>query len=304
MEETRAGKLDKEYNPIDGDQDFLKGARQVAFGWEHPDVTSGRIASVQSLSGTGALRQLAEFLKTFRNAPIYISEPTWANHNQLFKASGLDVRTYRYYSDKTRGLDIDGMIEDLGKAQPGSIILLHACAHNPTGVDPSQEEWKKIADAMKKNQLFPYFDAAYQGFASGSLEIDGFGMRHFLNEGFQMVVAQSFAKIMGLYGERTGALHVVCKDKATAAKVVSQLKILVRVSYSNAPLHGGRIAKKILGSKQNIEQWLKELKGVTDRMNGMRAALKAALIKNGTPGNWDHVTNQIGMFSYLGLTKE
>lgn len=216
----------------------------------------------------------------------------------------MDVRQYAYYNDKTKGLDIEGMIKDLTNAQPGSIVLLHACAHNPTGVDPTKEEWKRIADVMKKNQLFPFFDAAYQGFASGDLEIDGYGMRFFMKEGFQMVIAQSFAKIMGLYGERTGALHVVCQNKETAGRVLSQLKILVRTSFSNAPLHGGRIARKILNNPANREQWLKELKGVTDRMNGLRALLKQALIKNGCKGNWDHITSQIGMFSYLGLTKE
>ena len=294
--------LDKEYAPIEGVADFITGSKQVAFGWDHPDVTSGRIATCQTLSGTGALKIVADFLKKFRNAPIYISKPTWANHTQIFNAAGLEVREYTYYDAKTKGLNLEGMLKDLANAQPGSIVLLHACAHNPTGVDPTEEQWHKIAQVMKENDLFPYFDVAYQGFASGCLNKDGYGMRHFLKEGFQMVVAQSFAKTMGLYGERTGAMHVVCADKATADKVLSQVKIIIRSNYSSPPVHGARIAGKILANPENRAQWLSELKAVTDRMNQMRVALKAALVKNGAKGNWDHVTSQIGMFSFLGLT--
>lgn len=283
--------LDKEYAPIEGVAEFCVGARQVAFGWEHPDVNSGRIVTAQTLSGTGALKIVADFLRKFRNAPIYQSKPTWANHTQIFQAAGLEVREYTYYDPKTKGLNLDGMLKDLANAQPGSIVLLHACAHNPTGVDPTPEQWHKIAQVMKENDLFPYFDVAYQGFASGDLEKDGYGMRYFLKEGFQMVVAQSFAKTMGLYGERTGAMHVVCTDKATADKVMSQVKIIIRSNYSSPPVHGARIAGKILTNKENRAQWLKELKAVTDRMNQMREALKQALIKNGAKGNWDHITS-------------
>lgn len=191
------------------------------FGWEHPDVKSGRVVTLQSLSGTGALKILGDFLNKHRKAPIYISKPTWANHNQIFGAAGLEVRDYNYYDPKTKGLDLDGMLRDLSNAQPGSIVLLHSCAHNPTGVDPTPEQWHRIAQVMKENDLFPYFDSAYQGFASGCLDKDGYAVRYFLKEGFQMVVAQSFAKIMGLYGERTGALHIVCNDNGTADKVMS-----------------------------------------------------------------------------------
>jgi aspartate/tyrosine/aromatic aminotransferase len=244
---------------------------------------------------------LAEFLRRFRNAPIYISKPTWSNHTQIFSAAGLEVREYSYYDAKTKGLDIQGMLKDLSTAQPGSIVLLHTCAHNPTGVDPTPEQWVEIAKVMKENDLFPFFDTAYQGFASGCLEKDGFGLRHFVKEGFQMVVSQSFAKTMGLYGERTGAMHIVCTDKDTAAKALSWLKIVVRSDYSSPPIHGGRIAGRILVNPEYRKQWLLELQAVTDRMNKMRAILKEALIKNGTQGNWDHVTSQIGMFSFTGL---
>ena len=165
--------LDQEYSPIDGNQDFNKGARGVLFGWNHPDVTSGRVMSCQTLSGTGALRVIADFLVKHRPAPIYVSNPTWGNHTGIFKTAGLDVRTYRYFDKKTKGLDFNGMIADLRKATPGSCVLLHTCAHNPTGVDPTLDQWKEIAKVCRENALYPFFDTAYQGFVSGDLDKDG-----------------------------------------------------------------------------------------------------------------------------------
>ena len=220
-----------------------------------------------------------------------MSKPTWGNHNQMFAFMGFDVREYAYYDPKTKGLDFDGMIRDLSNAQPGSIVLLHACAHNPTGVDPTPEQWKHIAEVVRKNNLFTFFDSAYQGFASGDLMKDGYALRYFLDQGFQMVVAQSFAKTMGLYGERTGAVHVVCQDKPTAEKVLSQLKIVVRCNYSSPPIHGARIAGRILSNPSYYNEWMSELKAVTERMNSMRALLKDQLVKVGAKGTWDHVTN-------------
>jgi len=159
------------------------------------------------------LRVIADFLVKFRPSPIYVSNPTWGNHNQVFTTAGLQVRQYRYFDKKTKGLDFNGMIEDLENATPGSVVLLHTCAHNPTGVDPSLDQWKRIAEVCRARSLYPFFDTAYQGFVSGDLDKDGVGLRYFLNQGFEMIIAQSFAKIMGLYGERTGALHVVCGNK-------------------------------------------------------------------------------------------
>lgn len=159
------------------------------------------------------MRVIADFLVKFRPSPIYVSNPTWGNHNQVFTTAGLQVRQYRYFDKKTKGLDFNGMIEDLENATPGSVVLLHTCAHNPTGVDPSLDQWKRIAEVCRARSLYPFFDTAYQGFVSGDLDKDGVGLRYFLNQGFEMIIAQSFAKIMGLYGERTGALHVVCGNK-------------------------------------------------------------------------------------------
>jgi aspartate/tyrosine/aromatic aminotransferase len=271
--------LDKEYAPIDGLADFNKGARGALFGWDHADVSSGRVVSAQTLSGTGALRVIAEFMAKFRPGPLYVSKPTWGNHKAVFAAAGVEVRDYTYFNPSNKGLDIEGMIKDLSAAPAGSAVLLHTCAHNPTGVDPSKEEWARIADVCKKNQLYPFFDTAYQGFTSGSLDADAYGLRYFIDQGFEMIIAQSFAKIMGLYGERTGALHIVTADQATAKRVLSQVKILIRTNYSSPPKHGARIAAMILNDKAMREEWLNNLKDVTKRMNDMRNALRAELEK-------------------------
>jgi len=294
--------LDKEYSPIDGLADFNKGARGSIFGWDHADVNSGRVVTCQTLSGTGALRVVAEFLKKFRPGPLYMSNPTWGNHKAVFTAAGVETRSYRYFKPSTRGLDIDGMCEDLMSIPEGSAILLHTCAHNPTGVDPTKEEWKRIFEACKKNKLYPFFDTAYQGFTSGSLDEDAWGLRYFVDQGMEMVITQSFAKVMGLYGERTGALHVVAADKKTATAIMSQIKILIRTNYSSPPKHGGRIAAMILNKPELRAEWLAELKMVTKRMNDMRSALRKALEESGAKGNWSHITTQIGMFSFTGLT--
>jgi aspartate/tyrosine/aromatic aminotransferase len=294
--------LDKEYSPIDGDATFTKGARGVLFGFDHPDVTSGRVATFQTLSGTGALRVLADFLVKHRPSPIYVSAPTWGNHGAIFAEAGLDARPYRYFDKRTKGLDFDGMIADLKAATPGSIVLLHTCAHNPTGVDPTLEQWKVVADVCEANALYPFFDTAYHGFVTGNLDKDGEGLRLFVDRGFEMCIAQSFAKIMGLYGERCGAAHFVCGDKAVAARVTSQAKLLIRRAYSSPPKHGARIAAMILSKPDMRQQWLDELVVVTNRITRMRAALRKNLEALGTKGNWEHVTKQIGMFTFTGLT--
>lgn len=237
---------DKEYLPIDGLAAFNKGAQGVIFGWNSPWVGDERVATVQTLSGTGALRVIGDFLAKFKPGAMYVSNPTWGNHGSVFAASGIQIRQYRYFDKKTKGLDINGMIEDLEAATAGSVVLLHTCAHNPTGVDPTEAQWQQIADVCKRRQLYPFFDTAYQGFTSGSLDKDAYGLRLFLSQGFEMVIAQSFAKIMGLYGERTGCLHFVCADKTTAQRVMSQVKICVRTNYSSPPKHGARIAAAIL----------------------------------------------------------
>lgn len=293
--------MNKEYAPIDGVPSLLPAARNLMFGEDSVAVKEKRIVSSQTISGTGSLRVLSDFLHRYRPGTIYVPNPTWGNHHQVFKASGFAVKEYKYYNPATKGLDFAGMIASLENCERGSIVLLHVCAHNPTGVDPTALQWTMIAARMKARDLFPFFDSAYQGFASGSLEQDAFSIRYFTEHGFQLVAAQSFAKNMGLYGERTGCSHIVCKSTETAVKVQSQLKNLIRAMYSSPPIHGARIAANILNSKANFEEWQAELKEVSLRIIKMRSALKEELIALETPGKWDHITSQIGMFSYTGL---
>ena len=245
----------------------------------------------------------SKFLGT--GAPLYLPNPSWGNHANIFKNAGLDVRAYRYLDDKGVGFDYDGMIADLNAAPDGSAVLLHACAHNPTGVDPTPDQWKGICATLKARPgLAVFFDSAYQGFASGDAEADAFAMRHFVEEGVNFALAQSFAKNFGLYGERVGVLSMVCSDKEEAARVLSQFKIVVRAMYSNPPIHGARIVAAVLGDPALEAQWRTECKTMADRIIAMRSALQEAIIAAGSTKDWAHVTSQIGMFCYSGLNKE
>jgi aspartate aminotransferase, cytoplasmic len=282
--------LNKEYLPIQGDEEFLHGARGSLFGFGSAMSTDKRVASLQCPSGTAALRLVGDFIAKFRPAPLYMSAETWPTHSKIFTAVGLAQRPYRYFDMTTKGLDIDGMVADLEGAVPGSAVLFHSCAHNPTGVDPSKEHWQQIADACRKNNLFPVFDNTYQGLTSGDFDADAFGPRLFAEMGFEMIIAQSFAKNMGLYGERVGAIHIVCADEETAVNVMSQTKVIVRTCYSSPPLHGARIAAIILNSEENRTLWLKEVNMMRDRLNEMRASLRKALEDKGAPGDWSHIT--------------
>ena len=298
--------MDKEYAGITGVPEFTKAAALLAYGSECVPLKEGRIAITQSISGTGALRIGGVFLQRFYPGAkaIYIPTPSWANHKAVFLDSGLEVKQYRYYNKDTIGLDFDGMVEDIRQMPKGSMILLHACAHNPTGVDPTEEQWRAISDAVKEGGHFPFFDMAYQGFASGDTNKDAFALRHFIKEGHQPCLSQSFAKNMGLYGERVGAFSIVTSSPEEKARVDSQIKILVRPLYSNPPVHGARIASTILNDSSLNKQWLGEVKDMADRIIKMRALLKENLEKLGSKHKWDHITSQIGMFAYTGLNAE
>lgn len=216
----------------------------------------------------------------------------------------MTAATYRYFNPQNNGLDLKGMLEDLEKAPEQSVFLLHACAHNPTGVDPKPEEWRQIAQTMSKKGHFAFFDMAYQGFASGDCTTDAQALRLFVKEGIPVMLAQSYAKNMGLYGERVGALSVVCKDVEEKERILSQLKIIVRPMYSNPPLHGARLVATVLGDSALKAQWYQEVKMMADRIIGMRTQLKSALERLGSKHDWKHITEQIGMFCYTGLKPE
>ncbi|KAF8898685.1 pyridoxal phosphate-dependent transferase [Infundibulicybe gibba] len=300
-----ASKPDKEYLPITGLSDFTKRAALLAYGSESVPLNQGAVSITQSISGTGALRIGGAFLA--RHYPysktIYLPVPSWGNHTPIFRDSGLEVKGYRYFDKSTVGLDFEGLKADLQAAPEQSIVLLHACAHNPTGVDPTPEQWAQISEVIKERKLFPFFDMAYQGFASGSTSRDAFAVRHFVEQGHQIALAQSFAKNMGLYGERVGAFSLTTSDPAEKARVDSQLKIVIRPMYSNPPLHGARIASTILGDQTLYSQWEGEVKGMADRIISMREKLYGMLTHDlKTPGEWGHIKSQIGMFSFTGLT--
>ena len=287
--------LDKEYAGITGVPSFTKAAALLAYGPNSKPIAEDRVAITQSISGTGALRIGGAFLEKFYHGAktIYIPTPSWANHKAVFADSGLEVKQYKYYNKDTIGLDFDGMIADLKSFPEGSAVLLHACAHNPTGIDPTEEQWQQIATVMKEKSHYPFFDMAYQGFASGDTDKDAYAVRYFIEQGFGLVLCQSFAKNMGLYGERVGAFSVVCESAEEKKRVDSQIKILVRPLYSNPPIHGARIASEILNDAGLNKQWLGEVKGMADRIIEMRALLKKNLEELGSKHNWDHITNQV-----------
>jgi len=298
-------KENKEYLGIAGQKSFIKATREFAFG-EHADgVKKESIATVQTLSGTGGLRVGLEFIaQTFPNVDVLIPNPTWGNHKDICYRTRLPFKLYRYWRQATRDLDFTGMIEDLENAKDGSVLMLHMCSHNPTGVDPTEEQWQQILNLARRKRFIPFLDAAYQGFASGNIEKDAYALRLFESEGLELFVAQSYSKNMGLYGERIGALSVACKSKKIAEAVESHLKKIIRAMYSNPPRHGAGIVSKILTDPTLFEEWRVELKGMTDRIKAMRSGLKKALENNGAPGDWSFITTQIGMFTYTGLSKE
>ncbi|XP_070506099.1 aspartate aminotransferase, mitochondrial [Chironomus tepperi] len=306
-EEIMAKKaLDKEYAPISGPADFCKLSIELALGDNSEELKAGLNSTVQGISGTGSLRVGGAFLSSFfpGNKEVYLPAPSWGNHTPIFKHSGLNVKSYKYYDPKTCGLDFQGALDDISKMEERSIILLHACAHNPTGVDPTPEQWQELSALIKKKNLFPFFDMAYQGFASGSVDKDAFAVRLFIRDGHQIALAQSYAKNMGLYGERAGAFSLINSSKEEADRTLSQLKILIRPMYSNPPIHGARIVSTILSTPELRSEWLGDVKGMADRIISIRSKLRSTLENLGSKRNWQHITDQIGMFCFTGMNAE
>jgi len=292
------------YLPIDGIAAYDAAVKGLVFGADSEPVKSGRVATVQGIGGTGGLKIGADFLKKLNPAAkVLIADPSWENHRALFTNAGFTVGSYRYYDDQTRGLNFDGMLADLNAAAPGTVVVLHACCHNPTGYDITPAQWDQVIAVVKAKNLVPFLDMAYQGFGHGIAE-DGAVIGKFVAAGLDFFVSTSFSKSFSLYGERVGALSVLCASKEEADRVLSQLKIVIRTNYSNPPTHGGAIVAGVLNNPELRALWEKELGEMRVRIKAMRQKLVDGLKAAGVKQDMSFITQQIGMFSYSGLSKE
>ena len=294
----------RNYLPIDGLAAYDKAVQGLVFGADSAALKENRIVTVQTLGGTGGLRVGGDFLRRISpNAGLWISDPSWENHRAVFESAGFKVNTYPYYEAKTRGVDFDGMMNALKSMPAGDIVLLHACCHNPTGVDLSEAQWASVAEAMAKRGLVPFLDIAYQGFGDG-IDADGSAVRLFAQSGMPLLVANSFSKSFSLYGERVGSLNVVAASSEEGARVLSQIKRLVRSNYSNPPTHGSKIVATVLANPELRTLWEQELGQMRERIKSMRKLLVEKIHARVPGADFSFVTRQRGMFSYSGLTKE
>jgi aromatic-amino-acid transaminase len=290
------------YLPIDGIAQYNLAVQTLLFGPASPLIADRRVATVQALGGTGALKVGADLLKRFvPGAKVWISDPSWENHRALFEGAGFEVGTYPYYDAGSHGVRFDEMLSTLAGLPERSIVVLHACCHNPTGVDLTDGQWAKVVDACKAGGLIPFLDIAYQGFGDG-IDADASAVRRFAGAGIDFLVASSFSKSFSLYGERVGALSFVAQDTDEAARVLSQLKRVVRTNYSNPPTHGGSVVSTVLNSPELRALWEQELAGMRDRIRAMRTGLVERLAARGVKRDFGFVAKQRGMFSYSGLT--
>jgi aromatic-amino-acid transaminase len=303
-EELTARKRPRGYLPIDGMASFNRAVQVLVFGADSPAVTSGRVATVQSLAGTGALRVGAGLLAlSSPGRTVLLSAPSWENHRLLFSRARFQIARYRYYDPVTRGVDHRGLIEDLSAAEPGTIVVLHACCHNPTGCDLTEVDWSQVIEVVQARGLVPFLDFAYQGFSRG-VEPDRYGVDALVRVGVPFLVANSFSKNFSLYGERIGAIHFVTGSAAEAAIVDSQAKTVVRSLYSNPATQGAAIVSMILNSPARRAKWEAELRAMRHRIIDMRHAFRAGLAAAGVEEDLSYITSQTGMFSYSGLSIE
>ena len=294
----------KSYLPISGLPSYGECVIDLLMGSDHDAIAAQRAATVQTPGGTGALRVAGDFIKTrLPSDKIWMSDPTWANHPNIFKAAGLEQATYPYLDAPNNRIDISGMLDGIQQMQPGDVILLHGCCHNPSGIDPTPEQWEQIAKAVGERKLLPLVDFAYQGFADG-LEHDAVGLRKICEHVDEVLVASSYSKNFGLYSERVGALSVIANHKDVVDAALSHLKACVRCNYSNPPAHGARIVQTILGDPELRRQWEDELKDMRDRINGMRNLFVDKMKDHAPNYNFDFIREQRGMFSFSGLTKD
>jgi len=292
------------YLPIDGIAAYDNAVKGLVFGADSEPVKSGRVATVQAIGGTGGLKIGADFLKKLTpNAQVLISDPSWENHRALFTSAGFTVGTYAYYDAAKRGVNFDGMLASLNASAPGTIVVLHACCHNPTGYDITPAQWDQVIAVVKARGLTPFLDMAYQGFGHGITE-DGAVIQKFVDAGLTCFVSTSFSKSFSLYGERVGALSVLCESQEEASRVLSQLKIVIRTNYSNPPTHGGAVVAAVLNNPELRALWEKELGEMRVRIKAMRQALVNGLKAASVKQDMGFITTQIGMFSYSGLTKD
>jgi len=303
-EKMMAAHAARGYLPIDGIAAYDAAIKTLVFGAESEPVKSGRVATVQSLGGTGGLRIGADFLKKLNpDAKVLISDPSWENHRGIFTQAGFEVGTYPYYDAARRGINFDGLLTALNAAAAGTIIVLHACCHNPTGYDLTAQQWDQVVAAVQARKLVPFLDMAYQGFGAGIAE-DGAVIQKFVASGEDFFVSTSFSKSFSLYGERVGALSVLCQNQDEAARVLSQLKIVIRTNYSNPPIHGAQVAATVLNTPELRALWEQELAAMRVRIKQMRGTLVDKLKAAGVQGDFSFITQQVGMFSYSGLSKE
>lgn len=292
----------KGYLPIDGLATYDADVKDLVFG--EGSAVHDRVVTVQALGGTGALRVGADFLRQVNpDAKVLISNPSWENHQALFTRAGFTVEKYAYYDAEAKGVDFDGMIADLTAAAPGTVVVLHACCHNPTGYDLTADQWDQVIETVLAGDLVAFLDMAYQGFSEG-LEEDGATVRKFAERVPSFFVSTSFSKSLSLYGERVGALSIVCADAEEARRVLSQVKIVIRTNYSNPPTHGAQLAATVLSDADLRAQWVAELGEMRDRIKAMRGALVDGLKAAGVEGDFSYITDQVGMFSFSGLTKD
>jgi aromatic-amino-acid transaminase len=292
------------YLPIDGIAAYDSAVKSLVFGADSEPVKSGRVATVQCIGGTGGLKVGADFIKKLNpNAKVLISDPSWENHRALFNGAGFTVETYPYYDAASRSVNFAGMLAALNAAPAGTVVVLHACCHTPTGYDINPAQWDQVVAAVKSKNLVAFLDMAYQGFGYGLTE-DGAAVQKFVAAGLTFFVSTSFSKSFSLYGERVGALSVLCENKEEADRVLSQLKIVIRTNYSNPPTHGGAVVAAVLGNAEWRALWEKELGDMRVRIKAMRQKLVDGLKAAGVKQDMSFITTQIGMFSYSGLTKD
>ena len=304
-ETTRAAQhASRGYLPIDGIAAYDQAVQKLLFGADSPLLAAGRVVTTQSVGGTGALKIGADFLKQLLpDAVVAISDPSWENHRALFETAGFPVQNYRYYDAATHDVNRVGLLEDLNALPANSIVVLHACCHNPTGVDLSPADWKNVLEVVKAKNLVPFLDMAYQGFGDG-IDEDAAAVRLFAESGLNFFVSSSFSKSFSLYGERVGALSIVSESKEESARVLSQVKRVIRTNYSNPPTHGAAVVAAVLNSPELRAQWEQELAEMRLRIRGMRTQMVDLLAQHAPDHDFSFVGRQCGMFSYSGLTVE